>query len=298
MARHALAIMLTIACVAGRARADALLDQKGEFGPEPQSQPRRIAFEVPADTPRLSLDTAVTLTQGKASVQVVSPKGAKLFDASTGGRMTLNGSLVQTAGEAGTFHAVLVPEKAVGTWTVTVRAAGPIDPRGAYFMLVSALGMMAVGGIAVGIGRFTWRAAWRWFWAGAAVWTVGVALKFAWAILLNKPILGAMKTGLPDGVFLALGSVYIGLLTGVFEIGVTLIAGLVWRGMARDAARGVAVGIGAGAFEAILVAVPALVGAITCLVTAGPTRDQILAATTSAAAGTRFMTDCSRFGVI
>jgi uncharacterized membrane protein YhfC len=282
MARHMLAIMLAMACVASRARADALLDQKGEFGPEPQSERQQIAFEVPEDTPRLSLDATLTLTQGKASVQVVSPKGTKLFDAGTSRWMTLSGSLLRTGGEAGTFLVVLVPDKAVGTWTVTIRAAGPIHLRNVYLMLVSAIGMIAVGGVAVGIWRFSSRVPWRWFWVGAAVWTAGVALKFACAILLNKPILGALKTSLSSGAYLALGSVYIGILTGVFEIGVTLIAGLIWRGMARNAARGLAVGIGAGAFEAVLVGVAVLLSAIGCLVTTGPTQDQILAATTSA----------------
>lgn len=286
MSRHMLATMLAMACVASHARADALLVQKGEFGPEPQSEPQQIAFEVPDDTSRLSLDTTVTVKQGKASVQVVSPKGTKLFDVSTSGSMTLRHSLMRTDGEAGKFQVVLVPDKAVGTWAVTVGAAVPSDLRNAYLMLVSATGMIVVGGAAVGIWRFSSRVPWRWFWIGAAVWTVGVALKFAWAILLNKPILGALKTGLSHGLYLALGSVYIGILTGVFEIGVTLIAGLIWRGIARTSARGVAVGVGSGAIEAVLLGIAALVGAIVCLLTTGATQDQVLAATTSAASTT------------
>jgi hypothetical protein len=117
MTRHTLAIVLVMACVASHARADALLDQKGEFGPEAQSETQQVAFEVPEDTPQLLLNTTVTLKQGKASVQVVSPKGTKLFDVSTSGSMTLSRSLVRTEGEAGTFHVMLVPDEAVGTWS-------------------------------------------------------------------------------------------------------------------------------------------------------------------------------------
>ena len=259
MTRHTLATVLVLACVASHARGDALLDRKGEFGPEPRSETQQIAFEVPEDTRQLSLDTTVRLKQGKASVQVVSPKGTKLFDVGTGGWMTLSRSQVRTAGEAGTFHVVLVPDKAVGTWTVTVDAAGPPDLRSVHLMLGSAIGMILVGGAAVGAWRFLSGVPWRWFWIGAAVWTVGVALKFAWAIALNKPILGALRTGLSHGLYLRLGSVYIGILTGVFEIGVTLIAALIWRGIARSSARGVAVGVGAGAFEAALFGIAASV---------------------------------------
>jgi len=286
MVRDMLAAVLAMACTATNAQAAALLDQKGEFGPTPQSDTQQIAFEVPPRTARLRLDTTVTLKQGHASVRVLSPKKKKLFDAGTGGRMTLSGSSFGTAGEAGTFHVVLVPDKAVGTWTVTVNIAGPPDLRHVYFVLVSGMGMIVVGCAAVLAWRFRSRAAWRWFWAGAAVWTVGVALKFGCAIPLNKPILDALKHGLPHGLYLTLGSIYIGILTGVFEIGVTLIAGLIWRGMTRDAARGVAVGVGAGAFEAVLLGLGVLAGAIVGLVTTGPTQDQILTATAGAASMT------------
>ena len=285
MTRHIFATMLAMACMARCAWADALLDQKGGFGPEPQSKTQETAFEVPEDTPRLSLDATVTLTQGKASVQVVSPKGTKLFDAGTSGSMTLSGSSVNTGGEVGTFHVVLVPDNAVGDWTVTVRAAGPFDLGRVYLMLFSAVGMIAVGAVAVGIWRFCSRVPWRWFWVGAAVWTVGVALKFACAFVLNRPVLGALKTGLSHDLYLAVGSVYIGILTGVFEIGVTLIAGLIWRGMAQRT-RGVAVGVGAGAIEAVLLGVLALASVVACLVTTGSTQDEVLAATTSAASVT------------
>ena len=64
---------------------------------------------------------------------------------------------------------------------------------------------------------------------------------------------------------LIVGSIYVGLLTGVFEIGITLVAALIWKQMARDAARGVAVGVGAGAFEALLLGIAAVAAALTAL---------------------------------
>ena len=42
------------------------------------------------------------------------------------------------------------------------------------------------------------------------------------------------------------GSIYVGLLTGVFEIEITLLVAWFGKQMVRDAARGVAVGWGAG----------------------------------------------------
>lgn len=286
MARHMLAAITVAACAAACAQADALLDQKGEFGPEPQSSSKEIAFQVPEDTPRLWLDTTVTLSQGHASVRVISPKGEKLFDAGTSGWMTLGGTPLKTAGEAGTFHVELVPDKAVGTWDVTVRAGGLSDLQRVYLILLSAVGMIVVACTAIGAWRFWSHVPWRWFWVGAAVWTVGVAVKFAWAIALNTPILGAMKASLPHPLYLALGSIYVGLLTGVFEIGVTLIAGLIWPAMTRDATRGVAVGVGAGAFEAMLLGLGVLAGAVAAIVTSGQTQERILAAMIGTAGAT------------
>lgn len=274
---HCLLASMVVACAAASAEAE-LLDQKGEFGPYPQSSIQRIEFQVPENTPRLMLDTKVTLTQGHASVRVITPTGEKVFDAGTGGWMTLNDSPVRTAGESGIFHVELVPDQAVGTWAVSVRAGDPYDLQPVYLVLLSGLGMIAVACLAVGAWRLRSHAAWRWFWVGAAVWTVGVALKVVWALLLNEPILVAMSGGLSHDLYLALGSIYIGLLTGVFEIGITLIAGLIWRGMARDPARGVAVGVGAGAFEALLIGLAVLAGALAALLTTGQIREQVVAA--------------------
>lgn len=104
---------------------------------------------------------------------------------------------------------------------------------------------------------------WRWFWAGAGLWTVGVALKCAIALPLNHVFFD--KNGHAVGWKLCIGSVYCGLMTGVFEIGVTLAAALIWRRLAAEPARAVAVGLGAGAFEALLLGLGASVGSLVAL---------------------------------
>lgn len=99
---------------------------------------------------------------------------------------------------------------------------------------------------------------WRWFWAGAGLWTIGVALKFAVAIPLNPVFIGKGGHSPPFG--LTAGIFYCGLMTGIFEIGITLAAALVWRSLASTPNRAVAVGLGAGAFEALLLGVSAALG--------------------------------------
>ena len=92
---------------------------------------------------------------------------------------------------------------------------------------------------------------WLWFWAGALVFVVGVGLKFAVAGLYYDPALEAMSRRLSLWSYLLLGSLYGGLLTGVFEDGVTLAAALIWPRWARDPDRALAIGLGAGGFEAL-----------------------------------------------
>jgi uncharacterized membrane protein YhfC len=114
----------------------------------------------------------------------------------------------------------------------------------------------------------------RWFWAGAGIWTVGVALKFAFAVPLNPIFVGT--GGHPARIGLAAGIIYCGLMTGIFEIGVTLAAALIWRRLAAEPNRAVAVGLGAGAFEALLVGLAASAG---CLIAVAVGKgDQVLQA--------------------
>ena len=114
----------------------------------------------------------------------------------------------------------------------------------------------------------------RWFWAGAGVWTLGVALKIAWAFLLDERLFDLLEKVLPHTLYVALASTYIGMLTGVFEIGITLACALIWKRMAADPDRAVAVGIGAGAFEAFVLGFGAL--ALTLFLASGNSRSEML----------------------
>lgn len=93
----------------------------------------------------------------------------------------------------------------------------------------------------------------RWFGIGAGIWLVGVLLKFIAAGLTFEAGLALLATNLPYEGYLVLGALYSGLFTGVFEGGITLAAGLMWRKLSVEGKRAVAVGIGAGAMEVIYI---------------------------------------------
>ena len=129
----------------------------------------------------------------------------------------------------------------------------PNPPVPPHVLVLSGMLMMSVAGASVSLWQYWTSTGRKWFLFGAFVWFVGVALKMVWAQLFNGPILGWLIDNTPIQVFLALGSFYIGTLTGVFEIGITAALALLWKRSFEDYDKAVAVGIGAGAIEAYLI---------------------------------------------
>lgn len=264
-----------IGLVSSPVRAQVLLDQFGAFGPAATSQTQHCELTVTDAAKVLVLETTVVLTQGKGTVRITDPHGKAVFDASTGGSMRIKGQVLRTAGVTGVYRVEVIPQQAIGSWLVRI-AAGDVGSR-TELLFIPAAGMLAVAAAACWMWRRRSGAPWRWFWVGAAIWFVGVLLKFVWAVPLNRPILSAFSSLLPHAAYLVAGSIYIGLLTGVFEIGITLLAALYWKRMTRDAARGIAVGVGAGAFEAALLGAAMGFAVLAALVSRGAVRDQLLA---------------------
>lgn len=119
--------------------------------------------------------------------------------------------------------------------------------------------MVLVGLSAAAITKWVLRIQWRWIGCGALLWAIAFAEKFGLDCSLNGPALNALQKHLPNPLYLALGSSYIGLQTGYTEVVVTLVAGLLWRRLAFDVRRAIGIGLGAGAFEAVYFGLMAIV---------------------------------------
>lgn len=63
----------------------------------------------------------------------------------------------------------------------------------------------------------------------------------------------------------------------MFEIGITLAAALIWRQVAKSSARGVVVGVGAGGFEAVLLGLLPVIGALAAYAIGGQAYDRFQA---------------------
>jgi len=248
----ALLVWLALAVVMGSLfwnRGKIYTNASRKLGPEPTTDVQRIPFEVQEPGGMLKYRIRVELQEGLVHIRLVGPNGKILTDAS-GGRFTLTGPKEDEQCAPGQYLIEIQSERAVGTWRVTIYDKS-YSPAMHSSSLVAGKLMALVGVLAVWGWRWRSRAAWRYFLIGGAIWAAGVALKSGWALLLNAPIFKAIGESLSAHAAFMTNVMYIGLLTGVFEIGVTVVAAKAWPRLSLDAGRGVAIGIGAGAAEAI-----------------------------------------------
>jgi uncharacterized membrane protein YhfC len=135
-------------------------------------------------------------------------------------------------------------------------AVPPLALLGGIGMILVALGFAAYAGLR--------QLGWSALALGALAWGVTVALKFAWAIPFNLPIYTAVNQALPS-LGVPLFALYVGALTGIFEVG--LVALLLNYSRLGKAAwpRTVAFGIGFGAIEALLLGVSSLASMLAAM---------------------------------
>jgi hypothetical protein len=152
-------------------------------------------------------------------------------------------------------------------------------------LFASGFGMMIVAIVAVVLWQRIARLQIRWYWVGAGLWTVAVALNIVCALLSNKVVLSTLQ-GLPHPLYVALGALFVGVQSSVFEMGFTLLAVLIWRQLGRDAGRAITIGVGAGAFEAFLLGISPVATAIVLMVGHGPEVDKAMAQLGTVAATT------------
>lgn len=137
--------------------------------------------------------------------------------------------------------------------------------RLAAISLIPGAGMIIVSALAVVYWRGKSRIRFRWFWVGAALWTVAVALKVLCALLTHERVVGFLGVHLSGPLFVMGGGLYMGIESSFFEIGLTIIAVLIWRQLGSDAERAIAIGLGAGAFEAFLLGAMSMIAMLALL---------------------------------
>jgi uncharacterized membrane protein YhfC len=254
--RRLFLLCLVAAVVAGllyRNQGKTYMNASRQLGPSPVTDVQKIPVDVPDAEITVGCKVRVKLQEGLARVKIAAPDGSIIVDVS-GGTFTWMGPSSDDRHPSGQYLIEIQTKQAVGSWQVAVfdKNHPPALDSG---RLITGKLMALVGVLAAWAWRWRARADWRYFLIGGAIWAVGVGLKFGWALLLYVPVLKSLGNTLPYTAAFVAGAIYTGLLTGVFEIGVTVVAARLWPRLSLSAARGVAVGIGAGATEAVTLGV-------------------------------------------
>ncbi len=264
--RHTLVfslLLLSLCWISYAGKEYVLADEQGETGPSPKTQHNSSFFDLPADGKKIGVSAQITLDSGKGTLRLLGPEEQVFIETTlTQGK---NNHVAQYGpfDKPGRAKLEIALQEAVGEWQAVVVE---MPPRSAFYPMLATGPLMFLISLVFFIGWWRWsKTPLRWFWAGAGIWTVGVALKFAFAIAFNERILDFIKLSTDPKNYLAAGSLYTGLLTGVFEIGITLIAAVFWKRMCQEPRRAIAVGVGAGVFEAALLGVVGLLSAVALL---------------------------------
>ena len=231
-------------------RGKVYMNASRTLGPEPVSDLQQIPFEVSGSEAQLKYRIHVKLQTGIVHLRLICPDGVVIVD-SAGKIFSLAGPNEDKHFPVGRYMAEIRAEQALGTWTLVIDDGNHSSSLNSSAIITGKL-MALVGALALLFWRRRTRVAWTYFVIGAALWCVGVALKFGWAIAFNESILVTINRALPEPAAWVAGALYVGLLTGVFEIGVTILAAKRWAFLSQNSERAIAVGIGAGAFEAII----------------------------------------------
>jgi len=112
--------------------------------------------------------------------------------------------------------------------------------------------MVVVGAVPVLVVWWRWRIPWRVWGGGAALWAVSVALKFGFSSVASPPVNRWLYAGLPQRWAGPAFWCYLGLLTGVFECGIFLLAAPLIKRRQWSWREGLSLGVGFGAIEALV----------------------------------------------
>jgi uncharacterized membrane protein YhfC len=224
-------------------------------------------FNIPVEETGepIGIDFRGTLISGSVRVQLLAPDGEVFWEEVTAEPGLFAVNTVVEPEEPGEYDLGLAWDGPVQAsynlrWQPGEIEITPTSP----LILVGGLGMMlvAIGFVVYAALR---RLGWGYMGLGAVAWMITVALKFLWAIPFNTPIYEALTGGLPESAANLIFYLYVGALTGVFEVaGVWLLLRYTSLGKV-EWERALAFGIGFGAIEALLLGLLSLVNGLLVL---------------------------------
>jgi uncharacterized membrane protein YhfC len=217
----------------------------------------------------VGVDFRGILTTGSVRVQLLDSEGQATWQEEVASLGSFAVNTVVMPPETGEYQLGLA-------WDGPVQASYSLqwEPGEIEIATVSPLALLGgLGMIAVAIGFAIYaalrRLGWGYLGLGALAWVVTVALKFAWAISINSVVYNGLYDALPEAVAAPLFYLYVGALTGIFEVAIVWLVMRYTRLGRVSWNRALAFGIGFGAVEALLLGVSSLGTALAALVAPG-----------------------------
>lgn len=215
----------------------------------------------------IGVDLRGVVEAGSLRVQLVDDAGQVVWQEETSGPNVLVINSVVEPPAAGDYRLGLAWDGPVSASYNLVWAPGEVEvPRVTPIALIGGLGMIAVAAGFV-IYAALHRLGWRYLGLGALAWVVTVVLKFVWALAFNQTIYAALQSVLPASLADPIFALYVGALTGLFEV---LLLWLVMRytRLGRMTwGHALAFGIGFGVVEALLLGLQSLANAVFAIAT-------------------------------
>lgn len=252
MNRHPLVMLASIlvlfpALVCGK----PLLDFKQTEPAETDTSMYTFSFNLSENGNRLIMNINSDLEHGTLNVWI-SGGGYDVIGNYTGeGTFDYDNVVFGPLNNQEPIQVKITTSKATGEWHV--RFTEFSHSTSIIGLIVSGIIVLIISGGLIIWWKKRYHESMKWLWLGAGIWAIGVVLKFVVAIPANEPVLAWIKHVSGQTGYLGIGSVYIGSLTGVFEIGVTLLFALLIKNMHKNVYIALGIGLGAGVVEAILI---------------------------------------------
>ena len=168
----------------------------------------------------IGVDFRGILTKGSVRVQLLDSEGQATWQEEVASLGSFAVNTVVRPPEAGEYQLGLA-------WDGPVQASYSLQwkPGEIEVATISMLALLGGSGmIAVTIGFVIYaavrRLGWGYLGLGALAWVVTVVLKFAWAVPINRSVYDGLYNALPEALAAMLFYLYVGALTGIFEVGI------------------------------------------------------------------------------
>ena len=250
--------VLPFAVWANAAEGPLRLERGGFLGPVPVTNSTTYPLTIVKTEADYALEARAVLKAGSGTIKLLSPDGSDLYQRPWGTRLSEDLVQLPKMHVAGEYQLLIETENAVGEWRVRVVEMPPV----ARLKSVYWSGPLLIGvGLAFLLGwRWKTDAPWRWFALGAAVRVVAFLLTVLGALAFHLTLRDSLEDSFPYVSFLAVESGVNGVVSAVAMLAAILLAGFVFSSLRSTCASAVALGVGAGAGEALLSGVVTTLG--------------------------------------